>query len=371
MKYAPYSYSRLSTYIECPRRFQKSYIEGVSGSSGPPAMVGSVLHDFIARYDKICWTAGGPQFDQWERVAKLAIKKSKTPIPADLRDEIMGLAHTYASSEGLELEGLIGIEEKRAFNIKEEEVKWNAKDAFIRGAIDRLQIAGPNAKVTDHKSGQRMSAPPLQLKIYAWIVSVIWAQVQDIECEFNYLRHGWQDSFLITADELPAIKEEVNDLIERIEADEKFTPVIGDACSYCDYFGDCPAMKGKKKSYYRVPVNQEELDYLVRELIAAGKQSKEIKKALRAYIDINGPFQAVGKDWYYNTKLAWKNIDTMSFLSWLQENKYDWGKYCSLDWTKIRNLAAADKAVKALLDEAGERTMTVSFGSKITKKEAK
>jgi hypothetical protein len=193
---APLSFSRLSVYAGCPRRYQLRYVEHAPRRENGAGLAGRAIHQVIEeaeadaawadedawefggpwaeRFLGLLWAeveeAGGPEACYWGGRRSKQFPDGETPEWWEARGPIMLWRYAQVRRTDEE-EGLVvpagGVELEVAVNLGE---------VHVRGRIDAAVLVDSNdpdldaVTIRDYKSGTMLE--PLQLVVYAWLVRI-------------------------------------------------------------------------------------------------------------------------------------------------------------------------------------------------------
>jgi hypothetical protein len=200
----PISYSGMSLYNKCPKKWAHAYIHGNREPSGAAAERGTALHDLLEKFFKDLgpYPTGNSCLTKWQDYMK------------------------NLKAQGLVAEGEVAVFEDWT------PAKFDDPTAWARGKID-----GELEKVYDWKSG----------KIYDdhWMQGLFYCAMKDKrEADFVYLDIPLHvESFAFSADEVQDARGQIDDKIRIIRADEEWRPTTGRECNWCKLSwrngGDC------------------------------------------------------------------------------------------------------------------------------------
>jgi len=251
--------TRLSTWLDCPRRYRMSYLDRPVPPKGPPwahNSVGASVHNALAGWWRLplarrtVQAAGALVIQGWIGEGFAGEAQS-----ARYRDWARTLVEEYVT--GLDpADEPIGVERT---------VATRTDKIAVSGRIDRLDARqradndGTELVVVDYKTGRHLlsvddARSSLALAIYALAA----ARVLRRECrrvELHHLPSGqvlaWEHTdeslrrHLRRAEDVAA---DCADADDRMRAglpaekyDEVFPPRTGPACGWCDYLRSCPA----------------------------------------------------------------------------------------------------------------------------------
>ena len=363
MKYNPYSYSKLSVYKKCPRRFKFHYIDHIrGGGSSPAADEGRSYHRFAERFDSVRMVGGTPDFDL---TLTDALDHIKPPMSSESVANVTQMALEY-SKKPLDTSHLIGLEYKFGVSDKWEVGRYDCPETYFRGVWDQVFIDGGSAEVNDHKTSRMMRADPFQRDCYCAAVVGVFPQVSDVSFSFLYSRLDWVDKVDVSMKSIKDAKSYIDHLIICAETDTAFKATPSeDACKYCPYHNICPAKQGQGVDFSRMPTTSEEAEEMVQALVGAAETQSMIKKRLKEYVDEYGPFETDGKRYAISDSISWRGIDAVTVLLTLQEAGVpDWHNCISPKWKEIRERLDGRPELEAHLDRIGKRSMRQSFSGK-------
>lgn len=204
-----WSFSALSTYESCPKKYYHLYVaKDVKDADSDAAAEGKVIHDAMKK-----------------RVI------DSVPLPLNLR-HFEKIGAKFAASPG-EKHG----EMKLAINRKFEPVGYFAPDTWLRVVIDLTIIKGPQAIVVDWKTGKRKDDGTQMMlnsavlaqwmpEIKLFTAVLVWMQSSEITPPFTYTRASF-----------PEIWTKLLPRVEKIEAARKTTTFPANPTPLC---GWCP-----------------------------------------------------------------------------------------------------------------------------------
>ena len=174
MKIPPWSFSSLSTFSSCPKKYYHLKVaKDVQDSTGEAALWGGMVH--VAIENRL---------------------KDKTPLPeefamyADYCDKIEAIA------------GEMHVELELAIDKSFKPVGFGSDEAWCRGIIDVLHLQGDRALVLDHKTGKRKPDTG-QLKLFALMVFYHYPQIMSVKTGFFWLKTFEKDTAEFTRDQMP------------------------------------------------------------------------------------------------------------------------------------------------------------------------
>jgi RecB family exonuclease len=244
--------SRLTSWLDCPRRYRFTYIDRPMPPKGPPwahNSVGSAVHTALAGWWQLPATARTP-----EAAGRLLRERW---VPLGFRDEDEATAWRERAAAMVEryvadldpYDEPIGVERT---------VALKTSRLALSGRIDRLDRRGDELVVVDYKTGRHVLSTDdargsLALAIYA----VAAARTMRLPCtrvELHHLPTGdvvvWEHSdaslerHLGRADDIAAEAGAAHAAANSGDPDAleaAFPSRTGPQCSWCDFIQHCPA----------------------------------------------------------------------------------------------------------------------------------
>ena len=231
------SHSRLETVLDggfsCKAKYFYQYILGIPTKSGPPALLGNVVHEVLENLLEPGEPVSLEQEEQYLQEYQKLLESWDT-------DNII--------TEDLKNVGRICIQEfldrhqGDSWPIHEKEMAFQIVlgNALLRGFIDRVDVYDDVVEVVDYKTGKHEAAYKgiegnQQLGIYALAAKTRWPD-KDVRATLYYLRSGKQKGHLYSTDDLLAVEDTLLERIKYLTDMTNFPPTSnGRICTYCDY----------------------------------------------------------------------------------------------------------------------------------------
>ncbi len=233
-KALPLSYSRINSFLRCPRKFYLKYIEGLKEPATPAMEIGKSVHDAL---DTLIKNRG----DMLKALEKLDTLPEQDYTTARKRFKT-----------GVKLmQGLViaASEINFGFDSKFNKVDFNSPDCFFRGVIDLvIKNEDGSYSVRDWKTG--WSDPdPRQVIVYSLPLIKGGLRVNDagffllatggiypypitdveVNSAFNFISKSWK-----------LIRDRFDDAeVDNVDPIEKFQPNVSGGCSYCSFRDRC------------------------------------------------------------------------------------------------------------------------------------
>jgi len=365
-RYGPYSYSRIKTYRECPRKFKLVYIDGLKEDKTQnitPMLEGSLFHKFAEVFDRARIQGAVLSVDLAMKAALLAMEET---VPIESIKEVEIMAEAYATNPQ-PVENLMAVEYKWGVDADWNQCDYDDPEALLRGIWDKFYIDGGFVEVKDHKTSRLANSDPLQRDCYVAPVPCIFPQVSAVEFSFLYNRIGWIDTYSLSREGLDMAKQMVSHLIGQIEADETFAPVDGAECHNCPFRPHCIKdirAVADDAIFAAEPRTLEEAMEVALNIISAEKAIAQAKRFLKNFVEKNGDVTAGGKTFRISSSQTWSKVDVLDLLAVLKNHDIqEWWKCVSPNWKAIRGAIADHPEIEEKLDTIGKRTLKQSFGS--------
>lgn len=234
-KLMPLSFSRLSTFEQCPAQFDYLYVsKRVQSTSNEAADYGDRVHKVLEAYGLLA--------SDEERIvmrAKAALEEKST------LEQWGGLVDKILARPGEKY-----FEYQMAVNRQLQPVDWFAKDVWIRSIADVLVVDGDTAYCLDYKTG-KVKDNPTQLQLFAAMVMWLFPQVNTVKTSFIWLKFNettnakYERRFL---DSLWRALEPRFDKVQEVIDLGVFDTKPSGLCPWCPAKGFCPdaRLKGKR-----------------------------------------------------------------------------------------------------------------------------
>lgn len=220
-KYAPYSFSKMNTHIDCPRKFQHSYIlkSPKAEVDLTPLLKGGALHNILENYPNEPTHSLAPKY----------LDIAHKFIESDLGKKYIFNTSVNEASFGLD----------KDFN----PVEYKDKSAIMRGYIDHVCIIDNILHIQDFKSGkvkEEKYQDYNQLKIYAIYFFKKYEKIEKIRISYVYIEHeNVENPMILERKYLDSYINTVKNYLNNIEQDETFDKNETVLCKWCAYNEHC------------------------------------------------------------------------------------------------------------------------------------
>lgn len=182
-----WSYSQLTAYETCPKRFELTRVSKVVKEPQTEATIwGNQVH----------------------KALELFAAEGK-PLPKELKK------YERYVEKILSLEGKRVVEERIALDRNFRPTKWMAKDVWVRGIIDIGVVGSEKAYLLDWKTGKRKPDND-QLKLFAALAFAVYPWIDKVTTGFIWLKTGEFDKEVFTREQLPEIWNEFMPRLQRL-----------------------------------------------------------------------------------------------------------------------------------------------------------
>ena len=228
-KVMPLSFSRLSTFEQCPAQFDYLYVsKRVQSTSNESADYGDRVHKVLEAYgngtldEQTLSEEGRSTLKQWGAVVDKITSRSGTKL----------------------------YEHQMAVNRELKPVDWFAKDVWIRSIADVLVVDGDTAYCLDYKTG-KVKENPTQLQLFAAMVMWHFPEVNTVKTSFIWLKFNQTTNAKYERRFLDALwrgMEPRFDKVQEIIDLGVFNTKPSGLCPWCPAKAICPdaRLKGKR-----------------------------------------------------------------------------------------------------------------------------
>jgi RecB family exonuclease len=247
-----YSYSRISTFEQCPLKFKLKYIDKL------PPDIKEFIEGFLGRkvHESLEWLYNNvnngiiPSLDElleyyinsWNNEFKEEIKIVKNSENSEnyFNKGIKILIDYFLKHRPFK-ENTIAIEKKIMLNLDKNGIYK------LQGYIDRLVYNKEDKiyEIHDYKTSDSMKTredllKDKQLALYSIGVKELFCDAEEINLIWHFLSFNEKIVLKTTNEKLQDLKKEVINLIEKIESTEEFKPNPSSLCGWCEFRSYCP-----------------------------------------------------------------------------------------------------------------------------------
>jgi len=246
-----YSHSKLSTFEQCPLKFKFRYIDYLEPDFKETieGFLGNKVHETLE------WIYNQPNrnelnldiviqhfIENWNKNFNPQIKITKKELTTEtyFNKGIKFLINYFLKNQPFK-DNTIATEKKISLALDP------LKNYHLTGYIDRL-VHNPETnifEIHDYKtSGTLKSQEELdkdrQLALYSLAIRQEFENIHDIHLIWHFLDFNQTLTSKRTSEQLQKLKQEIIELINKIELTNDFPPNPGCLCNWCEYQSKCP-----------------------------------------------------------------------------------------------------------------------------------
>lgn len=220
MRFAPYSFSKMDTYVQCPKKFQFSYIDKLPKKPQDltPLLKGGAVHNILELHPEPATHKLAPQYQH-------------------IVDEFLA---TELGQKSLKTESV--REYKLGIDKELKPCKYSDKKALFRGIVDYIHTDENVLHLKDWKTGKAKELKWQnfsQLIFYAIYFFQKYPTIDKIYISYIYVEHNTHNSLLLERQYLDNYKVKMLSIIKDIETDQVFEKKPQRLCDWCDYQEHC------------------------------------------------------------------------------------------------------------------------------------
>jgi RecB family exonuclease len=305
--------SRLEAWDRCPAAYRFEYVLRLPQPAGDqrPRLLGSVTHALLEDYlQETLRTGTRPPLARVAAIAAGLLEHGGIPgASCDLIREAAELVSRWLAQWTVPVETIVAVERALAVDRHGTHVEWDAPDAFVRGRLDLVTVAGPRATVLDWKSGW-VSEDEDGLRV-AWApglyAALLWAwapRLEEVSVEYHYLRTGRTARVALSRSDAIETLAWARALAARIAAGlaapedpEAFPPRPSTACGTCPWVNRCPAGQAALEAMAEGPIPDDAEARRLGTLLLAGEaRVARLRDRLRQYLQDRKPLALDGME---------------------------------------------------------------------------
>jgi putative RecB family exonuclease len=293
-----YSHSRLSTFEQCPLKYKYQYIAGIKREEDSiEAFMGSRFHEVMEKaYAERAFRASSADdlkklFNElWDKNwgdHVFVVRSDRTP--EDYRKIGLKAVEDYHKRYAPFDEGrVLGIERRVIADLD------GTGTYEIKGFVDRLmETEDGRYEIHDYKTSGTLQSQEYfdndrQLALYEIAIRQMWPRdVRKVDLVWHYVVHDKEMRSSRTQEQLEDLKQDTIELIDRIEATQKFPPCESTLCRWCTFQDICPLFAHKFRTE-TLPTNDylnEDGVALVNRLATHDARKRELKAELKQIED--------------------------------------------------------------------------------------
>ena len=218
LKFTPYSFSRLNTFVQCPRKFKYSYIDKIPQEETDKTALykGSALHSILENYPN--------------------------PGTHKLSEKYQPIIDKFLKSKYIHyLERDHVSELKIGLSTSLEPCGYYDKTAMFRGAIDYFTVIDSVMHIIDFKSGKLKEHKYQdfnQLMFYAIYMFKKYLKLNTIKISYLYIEHNTDNSMTLERKYLNNYSRTLLETIKNAES-SNYEKCESKLCEWCPYENFC------------------------------------------------------------------------------------------------------------------------------------
>ena len=219
-KHIALSYSRLSTYELCPKKFKASYID----------------KNYPDESGKACFVKGKKKHSQLENYINFKVDPTIIPVRYDGDVKAASSMVDKLINNGYS----ISAEHQLAVDLDFNEASWFDKSVMYRAICDFIAIRGDEATIGDWKTGKFRDydgSKTGQLHLSAAIVFSLYPNINTITAAYFFIEHKQTVMRRFTRD--MDLRTPFLESFDTVNNDKTFEPVRNSYCHWCLIKDDC------------------------------------------------------------------------------------------------------------------------------------
>lgn len=374
-----YSNSRLSTYEQCPWKYKLVYLDRIeTEEEGIEAFLGKRFHETMEKlYGELPFRTMTLEElkayyrEKWDKNFhnKLIVTVQDRTVEDYFRLGLKFIEDYYRRYFPFNQNRVLGLEQQIEVDLD------GTRKYLIIGFVDRIDLTPDGViEIHDYKTGlslpeQAQTDADRQLAIYQLGVQRKWPWAEKFRLVWHYVAFDLEITSSRTPEQLEQLKQELRELIDRIEADREFAPKESVLCEWCVYWDYCP-IKKHEATVEKLPVNEylnEEgvvlvnkyMEYLSRKK-EAEEELEKLKEAIIKYAEKNNLTRLVGSEFYLTLskrerlKIPGVGEENRALLEDLIRNSGLWDRFSTLDRYALEKAVKSGQIEGELLERISE-----------------
>ncbi|MEM7409124.1 MAG: PD-(D/E)XK nuclease family protein [Myxococcota bacterium] len=248
-----YSHSRLSSFENCPQKFQYRYLWKIPAESESiEGFVGKRVHEVLERLYKTAATGRVPTlpkvlwryrklFEEAYDPTRVRIVRAGTPLLHYIELGEHCLSNYYHDHYPFDGDETLAVEEHVRFDLD------GTGQYRLQGFIDRIaRTSDGTIEIQDYKTSARVPSQSQidsdrQLALYQLGIGARFGEGRPVRLVWHYLRQGKTRVSTRTPAQLDQLRDDTRGLIDRIRSAPAFPAKTSALCRWCEYRLGCPA----------------------------------------------------------------------------------------------------------------------------------
>ncbi|MBR9705841.1 PD-(D/E)XK nuclease family protein [Candidatus Pacearchaeota archaeon] len=249
-----YSHSKLSSFEQCPMKFKFQYIDRLKPEIEYTieGFLGNMVHETLEWIHKQIIKGISIDLDSaieyyarlWHSKYNKDIRIVKEEYDSEyyFNRGIKFIINYFTSNYPFSDNSI--ATEKRIIIRLDSQGKY-----ILQGYIDRIvhNLDTNIFEIHDYKTGSFLKSQEeldndRQLALYSIGIRENFSQAQDVHLVWHFLAHNQKMTSKRTIEQLDSLKQEIIDLIDKIESTKEFPAKSGVLCKWCGFRSYCPLM---------------------------------------------------------------------------------------------------------------------------------
>lgn len=297
------TWTGVRTARECWRAFWSRFVAQIEPIAAVELERGSGVHEILhavglARFE-------GREMDD-EQITALIERHAAVLLP-EAADDLRAISRRAIERDYLPTLPSdatdVGFERAFAIDASGKPVMWDSAAAIFRSIFDVAfrENGGTLGVVDDYKTSRLITAPGEQMRLYAWAMTCLYPDLEEVLVRLRYVRYGVTKEQLYDAEALAELRRTVpvelaalrDEVARRREAQDWPTRVTVQACNSCAYGPTCPEREASLG-----PLATESSRALADRLVTIEAEAAQIKEALKGRVERDGPQDLGGGEVY-------------------------------------------------------------------------
>jgi len=237
LKYRPYSFSKISTFEQCNKRFYYQYIQKLKVPDKPQIFFdrGKFLHLLMEHEGDLKKVKNTKAFKEIVK-HKLMNKEDITDAYNVYKNFISSpIGKSILSKKRILAEFPIGLNDNL-------ELQNYHENPILRGYIDDLRTYKDIGIIIDYKSGKYVQKEDQNYSQLLWYSLGLFSMDKTIDkiiLIFAYLEHNKINTIVVQRKDIQRYKKALFDKIQKIEDETIFEKNETALCEYCPFFEVC------------------------------------------------------------------------------------------------------------------------------------
>lgn len=222
------SWSRLSTYLQCPRQFKAKYVD----------------KDYPDEGDNPYFVRGNRLHKQMEDYINYKRGNGEAPVLGVEAHNTSGIVDNVFNNYDN-----VWAEQQMAANQEWVKCGWFDKPTVVkyRAIIDCIATRDDEVLAIDFKTGKvrNYGDDHGQLHLTATMLMGMMPHVEEVKCTYLFMDHKQSSTMKMKRSEYDEQKAYFDGRHEEVNADEEFAPLKNQYCNFCLIKEDCPVYRKK------------------------------------------------------------------------------------------------------------------------------